>query len=196
MMGLGIGFMLAPLWADFLMRTYGWRGGLLVHAGVALNGCVVAMFLWTPKRFCHSSRKPSSRHGVRKQRVSPVVPNGGHRFWLAEGTGVSPIGHCQFAVQILVGGFHQAYNSQGPGRWLLSDASCFAVYCLRHWADGSTGTPGWVADWKRVNRTILLGGMIVSSGLIAGCLTLPEKYGGYVALAALFGVTIGRRLFV
>ncbi|CAH1245256.1 SLC16A12 [Branchiostoma lanceolatum] len=65
--GTGIGIFVFPLLYRFLIDEFGWRGALLVAAGIPLNGCV-----------CGALMRPIHLKEDRKEKKSNIQPRGIH----------------------------------------------------------------------------------------------------------------------
>lgn len=189
MMGNGVGSIFAPIWTTLLLSTYGWRGTVIIHAGVVLNGCVLAMFMWTPKVYRPQDKSSNSggTSGCLKSYFKDVTNFSSLRdpgfalLCITQTLSKFSVVGCtrHLTNKAIVDGFPRTQAA------LLGAITSAGVFVARI-------PSGWLADSRRVNRIVLVGVVLIISGVLVGCLALPDEYAGYAVLSAAFGVTTGR----
>lgn len=188
MLGNGIGNILAPIWMTLLLPSYGWRGAVLIHAGLVLNGCVLAMFMLTPKVYRPQDKSSESggRSGCLKSYFKDV----------ANFSSLADPGFALFCISQALSKF----SLIGCTRHLTNKAilegfpktrAAFLVAIVSVGLFVARIPSGLLADSRRVNRIVLVGVVLIISGVLVGCLALPDNYAGYAVLSVAFGATIG-----
>ena len=182
--GSSLGYILGPLWTKYLLETFGWRGGFLLHAGLMFQTTVLATQFST-------SRWPKSDTNGMKNTLMPMLKNVVDFSLLTNPTFLLfCIGHffhkfCQSATWlVLPNQIVTCGGSLGEAALTVSIMGV-ALFVGRLFS-------GVIANVACVNRTAMFGITTALGSAAAMSMAVYNDYTWTMTLAVLHGLAYGK----
>lgn len=182
MCGINCGNIVGPLWVNYLLETYGWRGGFLLHAGLMLQATVLATQYHREGKQLHSPEQTGLWAILKNSFDFSLFKNPSFLVFCA-----ALFGHntCQFAAMAVVPNAVVFYGGTLHEAALVLSILGGALFVSRL-------SGGFLVNLGCINKIIVIGIAVTGAGVVVAMLAMSKTYMSTAILLSFYGLNMGR----